>query len=82
MVVVEKSPELKSNQNFIRLQDELAGTENRLAVARKRYNDSGGVFNTTAKKFPTNLIAGWFDFETREYFEVPQEAQSAPKVEF
>ena len=82
MVVVEKYPELKSNQNFIRLQDELAGTENRLAVARKRYNDSVRVFNTTAKKFPTNLIAGWFDCDARDYFEVPEEAKSVPKVEF
>ena len=82
LLVVERYPDLKSNQNFLRLQDELAGTENRLAVARKRYNDAVRTFNTTAKKFPTNLIAGWFDFDAREYFEAPQEAKSAPKVEF
>jgi LemA protein len=76
LVVVERYPELKSNQNFIRLQDELAGTENRLAVARKRYNDAVRVYNTTAKKFPTNLVASLFGFEASTYFEAP------PKVEF
>lgn len=82
LVVVERYPELKSDQNFIRLQDELAGTENRLAVARMRYNDAVRAFNTTAKQFPTNLIAGLFDFDPREYFEAPSEAKTAPKVEF
>lgn len=82
LVVVERYPELKSNQNFIRLQDELAGTENRLAVARKRYNDAVRVFNTTAKKFPTNLVASLFGFEARTYFEAPEEARELPKVEF
>ena len=82
LVVVERYPELKSNQNFLRLQDELAGTENRIAVARKRYNDSVRAYNTTTKRFPTNLIAGWFGFETRPYFEVPDESKSVPKVAF
>jgi LemA protein len=82
LVVVERYPELKSNQNFIRLQDELAGTENRLAVARKRYNDAVRVYNTTAKKFPTNLMANLFGFEARTYFEVPEAARELPKVEF
>lgn len=82
LVVVERYPELKSNQNFIRLQDELAGTENRLAVARKRYNDAVRAFNTTAKQFPTTLIARIFGFDARDYFEAPEEARAAPKVEF
>ncbi len=82
LVVVERYPELKSNQNFIRLQDELAGTENRIAVARMRYNEAVRAYNTTVKKFPTNLIAGWFGFETRPYFEVPKESKEVPKVEF
>ena len=62
LVVVERYPELKSNENFLRLQDELAGTENRLGVARKRYNDVVQRYNTTAKRFPTNLIAMVFGF--------------------
>ncbi|RMF25521.1 MAG: LemA family protein [Deltaproteobacteria bacterium] len=82
LVVVERYPELKSNQNFIRLQDELAGTENRIAVARMRYNEAVRAYNTTVKKFPTNLIAGWFGFETRPYFEVPEESKEVPKVQF
>ena len=82
LVVVEKYPELKSDQNFLRLQDELAGTENRLAVARKRYNDTVQAYNTTSKRFPTNLLAMVFGFESREYFEAPESAQAAPKVTF
>jgi len=82
LVVVERYPELKSDQGFLRLQDELAGTENRLSVARTRYNDAVRVFNTTAKKFPTNLVAGMFGFETRPYFEAPASAQEVPAVEF
>jgi LemA protein len=81
-VVVEKYPDLKANVNFIRLQDELAGTENRIAVARMRYNEAVRGFNTTAKKFPTNLFAGMFGFEERPYFEAPEAAQEVPKVEF
>ncbi len=82
LTVVERYPELKSNQNFIRLQDELAGTENRLAVARKRYNDSVRAYNTTTRKFPTNLLASAFGFQARDYFEVPDAAKEAPTVEF
>ena len=82
LLVVERYPDLKSNQNFIRLQDELAGTENRLAVARKRYNDAVRLYNTTAKKFPTNLVAGLFDFEAADYFEVPETVKEVPAVEF
>ena len=82
LVVVERYPDLKSNQNFIRLQDELAGTENRLAVSRTRYNEAVRGFNTTAKRFPTNLVAGIFGFDARPYFEAPDAAKAAPNVEF
>jgi LemA protein len=82
LVVVERYPELKSDQNFLRLQDELAGTENRLAVARKRYNDTVQSYNTTAKRFPTNLVAMLFNFEARPYFEAPESATAAPQVKF
>ncbi len=82
MVVVERYPELKSNQNFLRLQDELAGTENRIAVARMRYNESVRAYNTTTKRFPTNLMARFFDFEGRDYFEVPESVKEVPEVKF
>ena len=82
LLVSERYPELRSNQNFLRLQDELAGTENRLSVARMRYNETVRDFNTTAKRFPTNLVAGLFGFEERPYFEVPEEAKAVPKVDF
>jgi len=82
MVVVERYPELKSDQNFLRLQDELAGTENRLAVARMRYNESVQSFNATAKSFPLNMMAGWFGFAARPYFEAPESARGVPEVKF
>jgi LemA protein len=82
LVVVERYPQLKSNTNFLRLQDELAGTENRLAVERRRYNESVKGFNIKIRRFPTNIIAGMFGFEKAAFFEVPKEAQEAPKVKF
>lgn len=82
LLVVEKYPELKSDQNFLRLQDELAGTENRLAVARKRYNDAVQSYNTTAKRFPTNLLAMLFGFEAKPYFDAPESAEAVPQVNF
>jgi LemA protein len=82
LVVVEKYPELKSDQNFLKLQDELAGTENRLAVARKRYNDTIQSYNTTAKRFPTNLVAMLFGFEAKPYFDAPASAEAVPQVKF
>jgi LemA protein len=82
LVVVERYPELKANQNFIRLQDELAGTENRIAVERRRYNEAVRAFNERIRQFPTNIIAGMFGFEKATYFEVPKEVQEAPKVKF
>jgi LemA protein len=82
LVVVERYPDLKSNTNFIRLQDELAGTENRIAVERRRYNEMVKAFNIKIRRFPTNLLAGLFGFEKATFFEVPKERQEAPKVKF
>jgi len=82
LVVVERYPELKANTNFIRLQDELAGTENRIAVERRRFNETVKTYNKKTRSFPTNIIAGMFGFEKAAYFDVPQERQEAPKVKF
>jgi len=82
MVVVERYPELKANENFIRLQDELAGTENRIAVERRRFNDQVRTYNQNIRSFPTIFFAGVFGFQQRPYFEAPPEAQQAPKVDF
>ncbi|MBN1840655.1 MAG: LemA family protein [Deltaproteobacteria bacterium] len=82
LVVVERYPELKANTNFIRLQDELAGTENRIAVERRRFNETVKVYNIKIRSFPTNLIAGMFGFEKAAFFEVPKERQEAPQVKF
>ena len=82
LVVMERYPDLKANQNFIRLQDELAGTENRLSVARMRYNESVRAYNTTRRRFPTNFVANAFDFEERDYFETPEEEKAVPEVKF
>lgn len=82
LVVVERYPELKANTNFIRLQDELAGTENRIAVERRRFNEMVRAYNTKIRSFPTNLIAAMFGFEKATFFEVPKEKQVVPKVKF
>lgn len=82
MVIVENYPDLKANTNFINLQDELAGTENRIAVARKDYNDAVNSYNSTIKKFPNNMIAGMFNFEQKSYFEVSENKKDVPEVEF
>lgn len=82
MVVLERYPELKANQNFIRLQDELAGTENRIAVERKRFNDAVLAYNGYIRKFPNNMYANIFGFELAAYFQAPEEAGEAPKVQF
>jgi LemA protein len=82
LVVVERYPDIKSNQNFIRLQDELAGTENRISVARRRYNEAVKALNVAVRNFPSNLIANWFDFEKAEFYEAPAEAAAPPKVQF
>jgi LemA protein len=82
MVVVERYPDLKANTNFVRLQDELAGTENRIAVERRRFNEMVRAYNTKIRSFPTNLIAGMLGFEKAAFFEVPKERQEAPRVKF
>jgi len=82
LVVVENYPQLKSSENFMRLQDELSGTENRIAVERMRYNEEVRAYNIRVRQFPSNLIAGVFHFETHPLFEAPKEAAQAPKVQF
>ncbi|MDR0877745.1 MAG: LemA family protein [Treponema sp.] len=82
LVVVEQYPDLKANANFIALQDELAGTENRIAVARKRYNDSVRSFNTKIRAFPGSMFAGNMGFSPRQYFEINASAREAPAVQF
>jgi LemA protein len=83
LVVVENYPQLKSNENFLRLQDELAGTENRIAVERKRYNDTLQDYNTYVQSFPNNLYAGWAGFKPNEaYFAASEGSRVAPKVNF
>jgi len=79
---VERYPDLKANQNFIRLQDELAGTENRIAVERRRYNEAVRAYNVRIRSFPTNILAGMFGFERATFFEVPEAAKEPPKVKF
>ena len=82
LVVVENYPDLKANTNFIQLQDELAGTENRIATARRDYNSAAKTYNTTIKKFPNSIIASMFNFEEVQYFEVSEEDTKVPNVEF
>lgn len=81
LVIMENYPELRSAENVSQLMDELAGTENRVAVERRRYNDLVRGYNTTIKKFPANLIAGTFGFTERSYFEAAEGAEQAPEVE-
>jgi LemA protein len=82
LAIAEAYPTLKSNENFMRLQDELAGTENRIAVERRRYNETVRAFSTRIKRFPSNFVAGLFHFQEREYFEAEEGAQQVPKVKF
>lgn len=82
LVVVENYPNLKADANFRQLMDELAGTENRLAVAREDYNNEVQAFNKTVKRFPGNLIAGMFGFEQKEYFKAAAGAEKAPSIDF
>jgi LemA protein len=82
LAVVENYPNLKANEQFNRLMDELAGSENRLAVARKRYNDALQDYNTSRRKFPGNVTAKVFGFKEYPYFEAPPAAQGVPKVDF
>ena len=82
LVVVERYPELKANQNFLDLQAQLEGTENRISVERRKFNEAAQYYNTFIKRFPQNIIAGMFNFEKRSYFTADKEAAEAPKVEF
>ena len=82
LLVVERYPDLKSNQNFLKLQDELAGTENRIAVERMRYNDAVKVYNEAIRSFPANMLASMYGFKEAAFFEAPKNAQAAPKVKF
>ena len=83
LVLVENYPQLKSNENFMRLQDELAGTENRIAVERKRYNDTLQDYNTYIQKFPNNVFAGWSGFKPNDaYFKATEGSREVPKVNF
>ncbi len=82
LVIVENYPDLKANQNFISLQDELAGTENRIAQERKLYNEAVQDYNSSIRKFPKNIIAGIFGFEKADFFEADAQAQDVPEVSF
>lgn len=82
LLVVENYPNLKANENFLHLQDELAGTENRISVERRRYNLAAQGFNTSIRRFPRNIVASIFGFEKKSYFEAEEGAEQAPQVEF
>jgi LemA protein len=82
LVVVENYPELKSSETFARLMDELAGTENRIAVERMRYNERVQQYNTSRRQFPSNITAAIFGFDEYPLYEVPESAKVAPKVDF
>lgn len=82
MVIVENYPDLKSSQNFIQLSDELAGTENRIATARRDYNQAVKEYNLKIKKFPTGIIANMFGYDAKAYFQASEESQEVPNVQF
>lgn len=82
MVVVERYPDLKANQNFLDLQAQLEGTENRIAVERRKFNESARAFNTYIRSFPKNIYANMFGFEKKAYFEADKGAEKAPEVQF
>ena len=82
MVVVEKYPDLKANQNFLQLQAQLEGTENRINVERRNFNGAVQEFNSKLRRFPTNIVGGMFGFSKKPYFEAQAGADTAPKVEF
>ena len=82
MVVVEKYPDLKANENFLSLQTQLEGTENRISVERGRFNEAAQAFNTRLRQFPTNILGGMFGFKLKEYFKADAQARVAPKVQF
>ena len=82
LVIVENYPDLKASANFTQLADELAGTENRIATARRDYNTAVQSYNTAIRKFPNSLIAGLFGFAQKDYFQASDDAQNVPDVEF
>jgi LemA protein len=82
LALSEAYPNLKADAQFARLSDELAGTENRIATERRRYNEAVQTYNTSIKSFPTAIYAGWLGFTPEKYFEAPKEAQTVPKVQF
>ncbi len=82
LVTVEQYPDLKANQNFLELQAELTGTENRIKVSRNNFNEAVKNYNLSVKSFPTNIMASMFGFQARAYFEADAGAEKAPKVEF
>lgn len=82
MVVVERYPDLKANQNFLELQSQLEGTENRITVERQKFNESAKDYNTFIRKFPKNIWAGMFGFEKKDYFEAAAGSEKAPEVQF
>ena len=82
LAITENYPDLKANQNFLELQAQLEGTENRINVARTNFNNAAKNFNTAIRRFPKNILAGLFGFEKRAYFEAAEGSEQAPKVEF
>lgn len=82
LAITENYPDLKANENFLSLQSQLEGTENRITVERNKYNQVAREYNTTIRQFPKNIVAGMFGFEKKPYFEAQEGAETAPKVEF
>ena len=82
LAITENYPDLKANQNFLELQAQLEGTENRIIVARKNSNDAAQAYNTNIRRFPKNIFAGMFGFDKKAYFEAEEGSEKAPKVEF
>lgn len=82
LAITENYPDLKANENFLSLQSQLEGTENRITVERNKYNQMAREYNTTIRQFPKNIVAGMFGFEKKPYFEAQEGAETAPKVEF
>jgi len=82
LVTVERYPDLKANQNFLKLQDELASTENQILTARTRFNEAIKPYNTYVKTFPNNIIAGWFNFDAKAYFDAEAGAEKPVEVDF
>ncbi len=82
LMITENYPDLKANQNFMALQEQLEGTENRIQVARQKFNATAQTYNTMIRRFPKNLLAGIFGFDKKAYFEADEAAQKAPSVQF